>query len=192
MPSDPPQRQSKRERQEARRDAARVRRRRTGIRRAGILAAVLLLPLLWLVDCMGPEETVQAEVLRTRLWRHGPPGGQAHTHTSATLVIEGLTEATLDRADGLARGQRFPVRIRRGRLTGWPYFVGPEDAEARALQAEEEALARAVEAEVESAGADFEGTGLEEPELAPERGGDPPPEGGLEPQGGLEFEGPNE
>ncbi len=187
-----PQRQSKRERQEARRSAARARRRLTGTRRAGILVVVLLLPLLWVVDCMGPEETVQAEVLRTRLWRHVPQGGQAHMHTSATLVIEGLTEATLDRADGLARGQRFPVRIRRGRLTGWPYFVGPEDAEARALQAEEEALARAVETEEEAAGADFEGAGPGESELAPERGDDRPPEGEVESEGGLEFAVPNE
>ncbi len=180
MPPDPPQRQSKRERQEARRSAARTRRLRTGTRRAGILAAVLLLPLLWLVDCMGPEETVQAEVLRTRLWRHVPQGGKAHSHTSATLVIEGLTEATLDRADGLARGQRFPVRIRRGRLTGWPYFVGPEDAEARALQAEEEALARAAEAEVEAAKADSGDPGSTGPEPSAEGGEDPLPEGGLE------------
>jgi hypothetical protein len=38
-------------------------------------------------------------------------------------VIEGLSEASLDRADGYQRGQRVPVWIRRGRISGRPYFL---------------------------------------------------------------------
>jgi hypothetical protein len=178
--ADEPQRRSKRERQAARQREARARWRKTLLRRGGVLAPVLALPVLWLVDCTGQEETVQAEVLRTRLWRHVPQGGQAHTHTSATLVIEGLTEATLERGDGLERGQRIPVRIRRGRLTGWPYFGGLESAEGLALD----------EAEVPQAGSEEGGVlpedvGEAEPVGAPEPAGDP--EGG-----GLELEDANE
>jgi hypothetical protein len=42
---------------------------------------------------------------------------------AATLQIEGLSEFTLQRADGYERGQRVEVWIRRGGISGWPYFL---------------------------------------------------------------------
>ena len=135
-----------------------------------MVAVVLLVPVLWLVDCTGPEETVQAEVLRTRLWRHKPQGASAHNHTAATLVIEGLTEATVQRADGLERGQRVAVRIRRGRITGWAYFAGLEEAGVAPFS---------------------EPGGAPEPlEELPEEPAAEVPEG-QPPEGGLELEDPN-
>jgi hypothetical protein len=47
----------------------------------------------------------------------------SYSHIAATLKIEGLSEANLDRADGYQRGQRVPVWIRRGRISGRPYFL---------------------------------------------------------------------
>ncbi len=79
--------------------------------------------VLWQVDRTGAEEIVQAEVLETRIWQHRETGGGSHTHVRATLEIEGLVRATLDRAAGLQPGQTVSVRIRRGRLTGRLYFL---------------------------------------------------------------------
>lgn len=94
------------------------------------MALVALPVLLWQVDRTGPEEQVTAEVVEIRVWRHYPARGRSHTHQAATLEIEGLTRATLERADDLERGQRIPVRIRRGRLSGWAYFLARDDGAA--------------------------------------------------------------
>ena len=72
---------------------------------------------------VGPQERVEAEVTETRRWRHYAEVGKSHPHVAATLRIEGLSETTLDRADGYERGQRVKVWIRRGRITGWPEFL---------------------------------------------------------------------
>ena len=125
---------SKQQRREQRRRAAQRRRRLTQLRRAGIVAILLAMPGLWVFDRSGSQETVDAEVIETRRWRHTAQDGTSHPHLSATLKIEGLSEATLDRADGYQRGQRVPVWIRRGRISGWPYFldiVKPGEAERR-------------------------------------------------------------
>lgn len=90
----------------------------------------------------GAEERVEAEVVRTRLWRHRPQGEKPHTHSAATLLIEGLNEVRLPQADGLERGTRVDVWIRRGRISQWPYFV--ELASARTT---DEATPAAPEAE---------------------------------------------
>jgi hypothetical protein len=119
--TDPPS-QSKHERREQRRRAARQRLLWKRARLAGIGAAVLAVPLLYAFEHAGSQELVDAEVIETRLRRHYGSGAP-HSHTSATLQIEGLSEASLDRADGYERGQRVPVWIRRGRLSGWPYFL---------------------------------------------------------------------
>ena len=66
---------------------------------------------------------VRAEVVESRLWRHSSGDGPSHTHTAATLQIEGLNEITVDRADDYERGQRVAVWVRRGRISGWPYFL---------------------------------------------------------------------
>ncbi len=92
------------------------------MRRVGIGAAVLAIPALYAFEHNGSQELVDAEVIETRLRRHYGSGAP-HSHTAATLQIEGLSEAAIDRADGYERGQRVPVWIRRGRLSGWPYFL---------------------------------------------------------------------
>jgi hypothetical protein len=130
------ERLSKRERREARQHAASQQRRRRLLLRVGIAALVVLPVVLWQVDRTGAEERVTAEVVEVRVWRHYPARGRSHTHQAATLEIEGLTRATLERADDLQRGQRLPVRIRRGRLSGRAYFVARDDG-APAQDAEE-------------------------------------------------------
>lgn len=88
------------------------------------LALALASPLfLWAWDRSGPQELTRAEVVETRRWRHVAPGEAPHAHLRATLLVEGVSRVVLDRADGLRRGQRIPVWVRRGRLTGRAYFL---------------------------------------------------------------------
>lgn len=121
------ERTSKQERREARRRAAARARLQGRLRWGGIIAAVLLALALWQVDRVGAQETVQAEVIETRVYRHFTSGGRSHTHQAATLEIEGVTQATLERADDLQRGQTVPVRIRRGLFSGAVYFLNRDD-----------------------------------------------------------------
>jgi hypothetical protein len=113
---------SKQERQAARQQAAARRRRRKLLLRGLIVGVVLLPAALWLVDRAGSYTEVEGVVVRTRLWRHRPPDGKPHLHSDARLLIEGLNEVTLRRADTLEEGDRVRVLVRHGRLTGWPYF----------------------------------------------------------------------
>jgi hypothetical protein len=114
---------SKQERQAARQQAAASRRRRKLLLR-GLIAGVVLLPgVLWLVDRAGSYAEVDGVVIGTRLWRHRPPDGKPHLHSDARLLIEGLNEVTLRRADTLQEGERVRVLVRHGRLTGYPYFA---------------------------------------------------------------------
>jgi len=122
MPEEP-ERLSKQERREVRRREARRRMLKSRLRRIGIAAAVLAVPGLFVFECSGPEELAEAEVIRTRRWRHHADDGTSHPHIAATLKIEGLSEATLERADAYERGQRVLVWIRRGPISGWPYFL---------------------------------------------------------------------
>lgn len=112
---------SKRERAERRRQLARQRLLWRRVRAWGIVGVLIGIPVLWGYDCTGPEELVQAEVVSTQRWRH-VTGSGPHTHIRATLLIDGLSKATIDRADGYERGDWIPVWVRRGRVTGWPYF----------------------------------------------------------------------
>jgi hypothetical protein len=114
---------TKQQRREQRQRAAQRRLLLVRGRKLGIIAAVLVIPGLWALERSGPQESVDAEVIETRRWRHTAQDGTSHPHTSATLKIEGLSEAHLERADGYQRGQRVPVWIRRGRITGRPYFL---------------------------------------------------------------------
>ena len=114
---------TKQERRDVRQRAARRRRATKRLWRAGIIGAVLLIPVLWTLERSGPQELVRAEVIETRMWRRAAGDGTSHTHGAATLLIEGLTETTLGRADAYERGQRVAVWVRRGRITGWPYFL---------------------------------------------------------------------
>jgi len=123
MASDEPERQNKRERREERRQAAHRRVLLQRARRAGLVALLVAIPSLWAFEHSGPESRTEAEVTETRLWRHFPQGGESHTHVAATIRIEGLSEARLERADDYERGQRLQVWIRRGRISGWPHFL---------------------------------------------------------------------
>ncbi len=114
---------SKQQRREARQRDARRRKLKSRLRRIGIAAAVLAVLGLWGFEYSGPEELVEAEVIETRRWRHQADNGTSHPHISATLKIEGLSEAKLERADNFERGQRVLVWIRRGPISGWPYFL---------------------------------------------------------------------
>ena len=121
--SEEPARLSKQERREARRHEARRRQLKNRLRRVGIAVAALSALGLWALEYSGPEELVEAEVIETRRWRHQANDGSSHPHVSATLKIEGLREVTLKRADGYERGQRVLVWVRRGPISGWPYFL---------------------------------------------------------------------
>jgi cytochrome oxidase assembly protein ShyY1 len=132
MAERPERKLSKRERREARQRAARGRRLRARLI-GGALAAALLFALgLWQVDRWGTEEIVEAEVIETRTWSHRGTDGRIHTHQRVVLEVEGLVRVPLGRADDLERGQTVAVRIRRGRLTGRPYFVDRETLDATA------------------------------------------------------------
>ena len=117
---------SKRERREARRRAGRRRKLRNRLLWGGPVAVLLTLLVLWQFNRLGPAEVVQAEVVHTRIWSHRGNDGRNHSHQRVTLEIEGLVRTTLERGDGLERGQTVPVRIRRGRLTGRPIFIDRE------------------------------------------------------------------
>ena len=132
MAETPEQKLSKRERREARQRAARGRRLRARLIGGALAAAVLFALGFWQVDRWGTEEIVEAEVVETRIWSHRGTDGRIHTHQRVVLEVEGLVRVTLSRADDLERGQTLPVRIRRGRLTGRPYFVDRETTDAAA------------------------------------------------------------
>ena len=139
--SEEPAKPSKQERRGARRRDARRRQLKSRLRRAGIAAAVLAALALWAWEYSGPEELVEAEVIQTRRWRHQKDDGTSHPHIAATLKIEGLTEATLERADNYERGQRVLVWVRRGPISGWPYFLDvakPGEIERQRRQDEDE------------------------------------------------------
>lgn len=139
--SEEPARLSKQERREERRREARRRQLKSRLRRAGIAAAVLVALGLWALEYSGSEELVEAEVVETRRWRHQVDDGTSHPHISATLKIEGLREVTLKRADGYERGQRVLVWVRRGPISGWPYFLDvakPGEIERQRRQDEDE------------------------------------------------------
>jgi len=112
---------SKRRRAEQRRRAARLRKWRRRSIGFGWVLLILLAPTLWAFDRAGPDEIVQAVVIRTSPWTHFTKNG-SHPHQRATLMLEGRTEKVIQKADNYTRGQRVPVWIRRGRLSGWPYF----------------------------------------------------------------------
>lgn len=101
---------------------ARRRRLRRRALQSLVPLVVVLVPILWAFDCTGPEEIVKAEVIRTQRWRHITRQTGPHTHIRATLLIEGRSKTTIDQGDAYQRGQWVPVWIRRGRLSGWPYF----------------------------------------------------------------------
>ena len=94
--------------------------RRRSLQLAAV-ATLLLVPSLWAFDGTGPSEIVEAEVVRTKRYKHVTQSG-SHDHVRATLLIDGRSEHVLEKADSYTRGQRVRVWIRRGRFSGYPYF----------------------------------------------------------------------
>lgn len=141
---------SKRERREERRRTASRRRVLRRLRWGALIAAVVMLPVLALLDCTGPDEQVKAEVVRTQRYTHVTQDG-SHTHLRATLEIEGLSTTTIERADQMRRGEWVPVWIRRGRITGWPYFQDLAEPELQAAEPDAPPAPEAGEAPLEEA-----------------------------------------
>lgn len=123
MASPERERLSKEERRQRRVRAARWRTWRKRSRLALLGLALVSPAVLYAYEMGGPQELVEAEVVETQRWRHVPRTGSPHDHVRAILLIEGVTRLTREKADGFQRGQRVPVWIRRGRLTGRPRFL---------------------------------------------------------------------
>jgi hypothetical protein len=79
--------------------------------------------VFYLVDYSGPREVLQGTVVETSSYTHsgGDRAGE-HTHVAAVLEYEG-SRYTLKPGDRFRRGDRISVEVRRGRITGHPYFV---------------------------------------------------------------------
>ena len=117
------ERLSKQERRRQRVEAAQQRQRIRLLRRAAWALALISPLALWAFEQSGDQVLVEAEVVETQRWRHVSTDKPAHDHVRAIFLIEGRTRVQLDRADGRKRGDRLPVWIRRGRLTGRPHFL---------------------------------------------------------------------
>ena len=88
-----------------------------------ILGIPTLALLFYLVDRSGPIETVAGSVVETSSYLHsGTDGSGEHSHLMAVLEYEGH-RFKLDRADRYQTGDAVSVEVRRGRMTGYPYFV---------------------------------------------------------------------
>ena len=91
---------------------------------------------MYVYDLGGPMETIRGRVVRVRTYFHQSGRTQRHTHTEAVIEYEGASH-TLPRADGLTKGQRILVDVRRGRLSGRPHFAsfrGTDSGAATATQ----------------------------------------------------------
>lgn len=88
-----------------------------------ILGIPTLALAFYLVDRTGPVETIAGSVAETSSYLHsGTDGSGEHSHWTAVLEYEGH-RFKLDRADQYQKGDAVSVEVRRGRLTGYPYFV---------------------------------------------------------------------
>lgn len=113
---------SKRQRAEERRRQARRRQLRARAAKIALGSLVILVPALWAFDRGGAEQVVEATVIETQQYPHFNETSGKHTHIRATLLVDGQSEQTLQKADDLVRGQKIKVWVRKGRITGWPYF----------------------------------------------------------------------
>ena len=117
------ERLSKEERRRQRVQAARRRRLARWLRRAAWVLVAIAPFALYGYEKSGDQELITALVVETQRYRHVSRGQPAHYHVRAILLIEGRARVTLDRADGRKRGDRVPVWVRRGRLTGRAHFL---------------------------------------------------------------------
>jgi hypothetical protein len=112
----------KRQRAELRQRAAKQRELKTKLIRGGAIFLVAVIPALWWIDHSGSEEIVDAVVTGTQRYQHVNEISGPHTHIRATLLIDDRAEEVIQRADNYVRGQHLDVWIRRGPITGYPYF----------------------------------------------------------------------
>jgi len=78
--------------------------------------AVLVIVGLYAYDRGGSSEEVSGRVAVVRTYPHGN-GTNRHTHVEAELEFDGARHSVRP-ADGLKRGDRVIVEVRRGRLSG--------------------------------------------------------------------------
>lgn len=97
--------------------------------RRGRLYGLLFLGLpalalaFYAVDRTGTTETLSGTVVKTSTYLHSGRDTQGeHSHVSALLEYEGH-RYRLEPGDRFQQGQAVSVEIRRGRITGFPYFV---------------------------------------------------------------------
>ena len=88
-----------------------------------VLGTPALAFLIYQVDRSGPLETVDGMVVETRSYTHNAGDRQGpHTHVEAVLEYEGHRH-TVRPGDRFRQLDPVQVEVRRGRLTGYPYFV---------------------------------------------------------------------
>ena len=102
---------------------------RAGKRRRGRIYGFIVLGLLtmvlafYYVDRSGASETLSGTVVETSTYLHnGRDARGEHSHVSAVLEYEGHRHK-VEPGDRFRQSQVVSVEIRRGRITGYPYFV---------------------------------------------------------------------
>ena len=85
-----------------------------------ILGAIVLAFVFYYIDSSGATETVNGVVVKMGTYDHGTRQG-THTHSEATVEFEGH-RYTIRPASNLNLGDPVSVTVRRGRITGYPYF----------------------------------------------------------------------
>ena len=98
--------------------------------RRKVIAVLLVLgaaAAVYAFDRGGPQETIAAQVVETRVYPHTPQGGEAHTHTDVVVEYDGKRR-TIKKADTLTKGDWVEIDVRRGRLSGWPHYQSYREA----------------------------------------------------------------
>ena len=103
---------------------SRAEKRRRG-RTYGFIVLGLLLAALafYYLDRSGASETISGTVVETSSYVHSGTDAQGeHSHISAVVDYEGHRQ-TVEPGDRFQQGQAVSVEVRRGRITGYPYFI---------------------------------------------------------------------
>ena len=85
-----------------------------------ILGGAVAALAFYYVDRSGAVENIDAVVVDTGTYTHTTADG-SHDHREATVEYEGH-RYTIQPADNIQLGGSVRVTIRRGRITGYPYF----------------------------------------------------------------------
>ncbi len=102
---------------------------RAGKRRRGrlygflVMGSMALALAFYYVDRSGASETLSGFVVETSTYLHsGRDARGEHSHVSAVIEYEGH-RLKVEPGDRFRQNQVVSVEIRRGRITGYPYFV---------------------------------------------------------------------